>query len=110
MVDILSAECARVGFEVLVAKTGAEAVKKFKEFKPDLMLLDLLLPDEKGFDALRKIRREEGGVQTRVIVLSNLSESTDIEEAKRLGVVEYLIKANTSLLDIIEKIKSVLRE
>lgn len=108
MIDLLSGEFANAGFEVAIAKNGVEAIGKYKESKPDLILLDLLLPDQNGFDTLRQIRREEEGAATKVIVLSNLSESADIEESKRLGVVDYLVKANTALPDIVARSKAAL--
>lgn len=108
MVDLLAREFKGAGFEVLVAKTGSEGVEKFREAKPDLILLDIMLPGLNGFDALRQIRREEKGPTTKVIVLSNLGDVSDKEEAKRLGVIDYMIKANSSIAEIIEKVRSVL--
>jgi len=108
MVDLLAHEFQTTNYEFVVAKTGKEGVDKYKEVKPDLILLDILLPDFNGFEALRQIRREPGGPETKVIVLSNLGEAADLEEARRLGTQGYLIKANTSLPEIIEKVRAVL--
>lgn len=108
MGDLLMRALDRAGFEVIIAKTGGEGVKKFQETKPQVILLDLLLPDENGFEALRKIRRSEGGPAVKVIVLSNLSRESNFEEAQRLGALDYLVKVNFSLDEIIAKIRSVL--
>lgn len=108
MGDLLMRALDRAGFEVIIAKTGGEGVKKFQETKPQVILLDLLLPDENGFEALRKIRRSEGGPAVKVIVLSNLSRESNFEEAERLGALDYLVKVNFSLDEIIAKIRSVL--
>ena len=108
MSELLTQTLAHADFDIANAKTGGEGVSKFKEWHPDLILLDLILPDQNGFEALRQIRRSPGGPETKVIVLSNLSRDTQGEEASRLGVVDYLVKANFSLDEIIAKIKSVL--
>ncbi len=109
MSDLLMQALTRAGFDVIGAKTGADGLKMFQETRPRVILLDLLLPDENGFETLRKIRRSEGGTNTKVIILSNLSREQNIEEAKRLGASDYLVKVNFSLDEIIEKIRSVLR-
>ena len=108
MSDLLTQTLARAGFEVANAKTGGEGVKLFQEWHPDIILLDLILPDQNGFEALRQIRRLPGGPEEKVIVLSNLSRETQGEEASRLGVADYLVKSNFSLEEIITRVKSVL--
>lgn len=110
MVELLAHEFGQEEFELVIAKTGSEGVEKFKSEKPDLILLDILLPDFNGFEALRQIRREPGGPETKVVVLSNIGEANDIEEAKRLGSDDYLIKANASLPEIVERARAVLEK
>lgn len=108
MAELLAQELARAGFETSLAKSGKEAIQKFREAAPDLVLLDILLPDVNGVEVLREIKKEPSGASAKVVVLSNLSEGKDVEEAKNLGVVEYLVKANTSLPEISEKVKQIL--
>ena len=108
MSELLTIALARAGFEIANAKTGWEGVSKFQEWHPDLILLDLILPDQNGFEALRQIRRMPGGPETKVIVLSNLAQESNGEEAGRLGALDYLVKSNFALDEIIAKIKSVL--
>ena len=110
MVDLLVRELVESGFDVAVANSGKEAAQKFGEFKPDLVLLDLILPDQSGLETLRQIRRKPRGPETKVVILSNIGEGKDMEEARRLGVVDYLVKANFSLPDIIEKVNSILEK
>ena len=107
MVDLLSKELVSLGYQIEVAKTGLEGVDKFFNFKPKLVLLDILLPDQNGFDVLRQIRRNPEGREAKVLILSNLDSQPDLEEAKRLGAVDYLVKANFSLTDIVAKIRGV---
>jgi CheY-like chemotaxis protein len=108
MVDLLTHELNNAGLDTVVARNGKEGVDKYQESKPDLVLSDLLLPDQKGFDVIRQIRRTPGGPEAKVIILSNLSEEGDIAEGQRLGVNAYLVKANTSLPEIVQKVKEVL--
>lgn len=108
MIDLLVHELVGAGFEVAVSKSGKDGFDKFKSEKPDLMLLDILLPDENGLELLRRIRREPNGPELKVVMLSNLSESSEIDEAKRLGALAYLVKANSSLQDIVATIQHVL--
>jgi DNA-binding response OmpR family regulator len=110
MSDLLTQALNRAGFDIVGAKTGAEGMDKFQEFRPDVILLDLLLPDENGFDTLRKIRRSEGGPTAKVLILSNLSREQNAEEAQRLGAVDYLVKVNFSLDDIVARVRSVVAD
>ena len=109
MSGLLTQSLERAGFESSVAKTGSEGVEMFHGTRFDLIVLDLMLPDEDGLEVLRKIRRLPGGAEVKVLVLTNRAQEARSEEAKRLGVAEYLIKANFSLDEIIGKIKTALR-
>lgn len=110
MVDLLGKELGVFGYQIEIAKTGLEGVNKFHILKPDLVLLDILLPDQNGFDVLRQIRRDPEGHETKVLVLSNLDKKSDLEEAKRLNVTDYLVKANFSLSEIVARIRGVLEK
>ncbi|MDP3772182.1 MAG: response regulator [bacterium] len=111
MIDLMMQEFSSVPeFAVSVARTGSEGVKKFEEVKPDITLLDLMLPDKKGFEALRAIRRTPAGAHAKVIIFSNSAEASDVAEAKRLGAIDYMIKANFSLDEIVGRTKKALAE
>ena len=108
MVELLANELKNAGLETYSFQMGQQAIDQFAELQPDLIVLDLLLPDKNGFEVLREIRRLPNGVRARVVVLSNMAEDADKEEAKRLGVQEYLVKANHSLPEILAKIQAML--
>ncbi len=110
MVELLAKDLERAGFEVITATTGSEGIKKFEENKPNLILLDILLPDQNGFDVLRRLRRDPEGRATKVMILSNIAEGSDKEEAKQLGVIEYLVKANYTLPEIVKHIQGVVQK
>ncbi len=98
----------RVGFNVIPAADGNETIAKARESKPDLILLDLIMPMKNGFEALEELKGDKELKAIPVIVLSNLGQETDIEQARKLGAVDYMIKANFSLQEVIDKIKTYL--
>ena len=96
------------GLEVYLATNGEEGLAKARELKPNLIMLDLVLPGMTGFDFLELIRKEEGLSKTPTVILSNLSDDSDKEHAKLLGVVAYFVKADFSLSEITKAIEEVL--
>ena len=108
MLELLANELNRSGFEVGVGKTGKEGVEQFQKMQPEVVLLDLILPDEHGFDVLKKIRKMPGGSKAKIMILSNVSESAEVKEADQLGIDDYLVKVNYSIAEIVEKIKKLL--
>lgn len=108
LVKIYSVKLKKEGFDVSIATDGEEAVKLAAEVKPDLILLDLILPKLNGFEALERIRQNPINKSTPVLVLSNLGQEEDIKRAESLGATDYLVKANFSIQDIVAKIKQVL--
>ena len=107
--DLLVHELQRAGFQFDVAHNGTEGVEKFAAVQPRLLLLDLLLPDIHGFEALRQIRRMPGGMEVKVIVFSNIAEDAEDGESKRLGVDKYVVKANHTLQEVIAIIQELLK-
>ncbi len=97
------------GFEVVSAADGEEGVKKAKDAKPDLVLLDLILPNMDGYEVLSKIRDDKSISSTPVIILSNLGQQEDIEKATKLGASDYIIKAQSTPEEIVEKVKTTLK-
>jgi len=104
--DILSQE----GYEMISALDGEIGLRLVKEKKPDLVLLDLILPKISGFDVLKKIKEDEETKNVPVIVLTNLEGMQDINKVIELGATTYLVKANYSLAEVVEKIKKALGE
>ena len=94
------------GYVVLTADNGTKALESIKKEKPDLILLDILLPEKDGFEVLEEIKKttDEKIKSIPVIMLSNLSNEEDLEEAKKLGALDYFVKAKTSPREIAEKV------
>lgn len=93
------------GYNVMTASNSSEAFKIINaRYQIDMILLDILLPDENGFTVLEKVRKTEHVAQVPVIVFSNLSEEQDIEKANKLGISEFMVKSNFTLDELAEKI------
>ena len=93
------------GFDVFLAGNGKEGLKLVQSEKPDLILLDLIMPIKNGFETLEELKMDDKLKEIPVIILSNLGQDSDIEKAKALGSTDYLIKSNFSMKEVIEKIK-----
>ena len=96
------------GYQPAVAVDGDTALNAAIESKPDLIILDLLLPGIDGFEVLKRIRGNDQLKTTPVIVFSNLGQREDIEKATQLGADDFLVKSNFTLDDLVVKIKSKL--
>ena len=105
LAKILSTKLEKEGFSVVLAFDGEEALNKLKKEIPDLILLDLILPKKNGFEVLEEIKLDDKLNKIPVIILSNLGQQSDVVKGKELGAVDYLIKANFSLDEVISKIK-----
>lgn len=108
MSSILGKELKKLDHEVEFAYDGADAAEKAKVEKPDLILLDLILPKMNGFEVLEKIKGDTDVASIPVIVLSNLGTDEDIKHAMKLGAVDYYVKAQHPLLEIVEKVSEFL--
>lgn len=96
------------GFSVAAVETGQEALDFLEKDKPDLVLLDILLPDIDGLTVLNEIATKEKTKDTPVIILSNLADQGSFEQAAAIGDYEYLVKAKTDLNDVVKKIREKL--
>ena len=96
-------------FEVSQAVDGEEGIKKIIEEKPNLILLDLILPGIDGFEVLARMKKESALSSIPVIILSNLGQKDDVEKGLKMGAIDYLIKAHFTPGEIIEKIKAALK-
>ncbi len=98
------------GYKVMSALDGELGLRLAKQKKPDLILLDLILPKIHGFEVLKELKGDEATKDIPVIVLTNLEGVGDVEKALELGATTYLVKATYSLEEVIGKIKKTLGE
>ena len=103
--DAIKRKLESSGFEVLEAGDGQEGLQRAESGKPDLILLDLILPLMDGLTVLEKLRGSEWGKNIPVIVLSNLSDTKTVQESKQKGVFDFLVKTDWTLDDVVSKIR-----
>jgi len=96
--------------DVLLANDGQEGIELAKKYKPDLILLDLILPKIDGYTVLKTIRQNTALKSTPVVLLTNLSQKENINKAMKYGIEDYLIKAHFMPSEVIEKVKTILRK
>ena len=97
------------GFEVRLAANGQIGVEVVEKFQPDIILLDLQMPEMNGTEALRYIRAKDWGKTIPVIVLTNLGEEEAPREIKELGIHSYIVKANLTPRQVVEQVKSAIK-
>ncbi len=96
------------GYDVEVAENGAVGVEKIKSFEPDLVLLDIIMPEMDGFGVLEAIRDDDAINSTPVVVMSNLAQEDHLKRAKALGAKDYIVKSQFTPMDVVKKIQEVL--
>lgn len=96
------------GFTVIGAADGKEAMEKIRSEKPDLVLLDLIMPGENGIEILGKIKADEALKNVPIVILSNSARDSDIKNGIALGAVDYLIKSDFSMDEVVKKVRGYL--
>ncbi|MEI7803515.1 MAG: response regulator, partial [Bacteroidota bacterium] len=106
MRELLSSKLTEQGFEVTAVGEGILALQTIRDHKPDLVLLDILLPGLSGLETLNVLRADEEGPHLPIILISNLNEPELIRAAERLGADDYIVKPFSAEL-LIQKIKGI---
>ena len=109
LIDIYTNKLKEAGFGADAAEDGETALRKIKEKKPDLVLLDIVLPNVDGWELLKQIKAEAGLKDLKVIILSNLSQKEEVAKGMELGAAKYLIKAHYTPGEVVEEIKKLLK-
>lgn len=108
--DLLVIKLKKEGFKVLEAVDGMDGLEKTRGEKPSIIILDLIIPGLDGFAFLETLKKDPVISAVPVIVLSNLGQREDIDRAKSLGARDYMIKAQLTPIEVVERIKMVLRD
>jgi len=96
------------GFEVELANNGERGVALVESFQPDMILMDLQMPEMNGAEALAIIRKNEWGKDIPVIILTNLGEEESPKEIRSLGIHSYIVKADLTPRQVVERVKDAL--
>lgn len=109
LLDMYALKFNQNNFDVYTGSSGKDAIEKIKGgLHPDIMLIDIIMPEMNGFEMLEKINAENLSPDSVKIILSNKSQQSDIDQGKSLGVAGYIIKANSTPLEVIDHVKAVL--
>lgn len=97
------------GFDIRKALDGETGLKMAAEAKPDIILLDIIMPKLDGFSVLKKIKENDKLKNVPVILLTNLGQDEDIKKGQTLGATGYLVKANLTPIEVVNKVKEYLK-
>ncbi len=106
--EMYTTKLSKSGFEVETAFDGEEGLAKIKEFKPKLVLLDIVLPKKDGFEVLKELKDKGFLNDTKVIALTNLGQKEEVEKGLLLGASDYIIKAHFTPTEVVAKAKKLL--
>jgi len=104
---ILSDKLRQIGYEVVTADDGEDAITKFDTNQVDIILLDLVMPIKSGFEVIEDVRLNKGS-DVPIIILSNLSQDSDVEAATNLGANDFMVKSNIDLTELVAKIAKLI--
>ena len=94
----------RRGFTVIPAVDGEDALRLARAEAPDLILLDMIMPKMQGFEVLRSLKGDPATAGIPVLILSNLGQDSDVQQALEAGAAGYFVKANLSLQDLVKRV------
>lgn len=106
--SLLGNRLKKEGLEVLNIKSGNEVLRALKEFNPDLILLDLILPGKSGFEVMEEINSDPQAPKVPIIILSNLGQDSDVVKGKGLGAIQYVVKARVTIDDLVKQLRDFL--
>ena len=105
LAELLQKKLTSQGYEVSLAKDGQEGWQKINQEKPDLILLDVIMPKMGGFEVLKKMREKPELANIPVVIISNSGQPVEIDRAKELGAKDWLIKTQFDPQEVIKKVK-----
>ena len=105
---ILKMKFEKIGYEILVAYDGLEALEMAKTKSPDLALLDIMMPVKDGFSVLAEMKKDSKLSKIPVIIASNLGQKEDKDKAVALGAEDYIVKSDTSLDDLVKRTREII--
>ena len=107
---VMQEELKAKGYDIKIAGDGEVAMKMAKSFRPGIILLDILLPKKNGLDVLADLKADKELKSVPVIIVSNLYEDETIKKALALGAVDYFVKVQHSIYEVIEKIQKYIEK
>lgn len=106
--SLMKARLEKEGYKVSQAFDGEEALSLLRQLKPDLIIMDLIMPKVSGFELLENVSVDPQLNHIPIMILSNLGQESDIEKVKRLGAAKYFVKVKTSIDELVNHVKEML--
>lgn len=107
LADMYAVKFEKEGYEVVETQSGTEGLNLAKTINPDVVLLDVILPEMDGFAILIELKKEKNTKKIPIILLTNLGQQVDIKKGKSLGATDYLTKSNITPSEVIQRIKKI---
>lgn len=107
--NALRVKLEKDGNVVVLAKDGSLAINELEKEIYNLILLDIVMPEKNGFEVLEAVKLSVKNKKTPVAMISNLGQAEDVEKAKKMGAIDFIVKSNVSLAELSEKIKSLIK-
>ena len=104
MIDLLQRKLTKEGYEILVARDGEEGLKVMREVRPDLILLDIIMPKMGGFEVMEEMGKDKNLKDIPVIVISNSGQPVELDKAQKLGAKDWLIKTEFDPQEVLNKV------
>ena len=105
LISLLEKKITREGYEFFIARDGIEGLEKIKEIKPDLILLDIIMPKMGGFEVMEEMQKDEELKKIPIVVISNSGQPVEIDRIQKLGARDWLIKTEFDPQEVVEKVK-----
>lgn len=110
LLAVLESKLNKEGYDVISARDGEEGLQKIKQESPDLVLLDIIMPKMNGLEVMKKVQEDKSLAPPPIIVISNSGQPVELDEARKLGATDWLVKAAFDPGEVLEKVKKVLKE
>jgi len=104
MINLLQRKLTKEGYEISVARDGEEGLKEMREIKPDLVLLDIIMPKMGGFEVMEEMGKDKELKKIPVVIISNSGQPVELDEAQRLGARDWLIKTEFDPQKVVDKV------
>lgn len=105
ILNLLQKKLANEGYEISVARNGEDGLKLMHEQKPDLVLLDIIMPKKGGFEVMEEMQKDSRLKRVPIIIISNSGQPVEIDRAQKLGAKDWLIKTDFDPQEVVDKVK-----
>lgn len=109
LIDMYNRKFELEGFDVKIAEDGQKALNILKDFEPDIILLDIMMPQVTGLEVLEELKKDPKYEDTIIVMLTNLADEKTAEKIYELGATDYIVKAEMTPLQVCDRVKELLK-